>query len=65
MGPIDGVKVFVESSVTCNHVENDSVAHLVVDEVAVNWLITDSSLDPMVESVLARFILIHSVLSRC
>ena len=33
VGSADGVEVFVES--TCNHVEDGSVAHLVLDVVAV------------------------------
>ena len=37
MGSIDGVKMFVESTVTSNYVKDDSVAHLFLDVVVVKW----------------------------
>ena len=35
VGSVDVVKVFVESTVASNHVEDGSVAHLVLNVVAV------------------------------
>ena len=43
-GFADGVGLLVESAVALNHVEDGSVAHLVLDVVAMllSWLITES-----------------------
>ena len=35
MGSVDGAKVFVDSTVASNHVEDGSVAHLVLNVVVV------------------------------
>ena len=35
MGSVDGIEMFDESTVACNHMEDVSVAHLVLDVVAV------------------------------
>ena len=62
-GSTDGVEVFVESTVTYNYVEDGSVAHLVLDIVALKLVDSpdsnESSLDPMVESVWTGLFLIH------
>ena len=51
MESVDGVEVFVESTVAIYLVKDGVVAHLVLNVVVVKLAITDGSLDPMIESV--------------
>ena len=63
MGSVDGVEVLVESTVASNHVKDGSVAHLVLNVLLLSWLMTESSLGPMIESVWVCLFLVHLVLS--